>query len=141
LSAKQADYFYAQGNDYMIQIDEDKFFIATIASELEEADFLNHSCDPSCGIGGNLRIVAIRDIGPGEEVTIDYAMSESSEYEMNCKCSSSNCRGVVRGKDWRDRKLQMKYRGFFSDYLRKKIEIVTAAQKSEEFNLSNLKAA
>lgn len=121
LTTKEADKLYEKGNDYMIQIDDDLFFVATNKEELEDADFLNHSCNPNCGIKGTLRIVAMRDIKTGEEITFDYAMCESSDYKMRCNCRSSNCRKVITGNDWKIKELQKKYKGFFSDYLKNRI--------------------
>ena len=119
LSLKEADKLYGGGNDYMIQIDNDLFFVATTSSELEDADFVNHSCEPNCGIKGSLKFVAMRDINKGEEITIDYAMSESSDYQMICNCQNKNCRKIISGHDWKNKKLQQKYKGYFSDYLQK----------------------
>ncbi len=106
----------------MIQVGEGRFFAATNKKELEDADFVNHSCSPNCGIKNALKIVAMRDIKPGEEITIDYAMQECSEFRMKCRCGSRDCRKTVTGRDWKIRRLQKKYKGYFSDYLRKKID-------------------
>jgi uncharacterized protein len=35
--------------------------------------FLNHSCEPSAGFAGNTALAAMRDIGPDEELTTDFA--------------------------------------------------------------------
>jgi uncharacterized protein len=35
---------------------------------------VNHSCEPDVGMGGNVLLVSMRDIAPGEELTIDYAL-------------------------------------------------------------------
>ncbi|MEK6888602.1 MAG: SET domain-containing protein-lysine N-methyltransferase [Nanoarchaeota archaeon] len=121
LKTKDADKFYEKGEDYMIQVDDGLFFAATNKKELEDADFINHSCDPNCGIKDKLKIVAMRDIKPGEEITFDYAMCESSEYKMKCNCGSPNCRREISGNDWKLKKLQKKYTIFFSDYLKRKI--------------------
>ena len=121
LSTKEADALYEQGNDYMLQVDDDLFFVATNGEELEDADFLNHSCDANLGVRGSLRFVALRDIEAGEELTFDYAMTESSEWRMECGCGSSRCRGAVTGKDWRLPELRKRYAGFFSDYLERRI--------------------
>jgi len=129
LSAKEAGALYKKGNDYMIQVDHDTFFGATNKDELEVADFVNHSCDPNCGIKGKLRIVAMRDIDKGEEVAFDYAMTESSDYAMKCKCKSAYCRGVIHGDDWKLKDLQKRYNGFFSDYLQKKISSCLPGEK------------
>jgi uncharacterized protein len=36
--------------------------------------FLNHSCEPSVGFAGNVVLIAMRDISPGEELTTDDAL-------------------------------------------------------------------
>lgn len=121
MRTKEADELYKKGNDFMIQVDNDMFFVATNNNELEEADFLNHSCDPNCGITGRLKIVATRDIESGEEITFDYAMTESSGYSIGCKCGSKNCRMTITGNDWKLPNLQKRYNGFFSEYIQKKL--------------------
>ena len=118
---RDMDNLYSRGFDYGIQVGENEVFAATDDQELEDADFLNHSCDPNCGIGGSLKIVAMRDIEAGEEITFDYAMSESSHYEMPCRCGDKICRSVITGEDWKRSDLQKRYKGYFSDYLAKKI--------------------
>lgn len=121
LKTKYADRLYEKGNDYMIQVDDDLFFAAANKKELEDADFINHSCDPNCGINDSLKIVSIKNIQKGEEISIDYAMCESSDYEIKCQCGKNNCRKTITGNDWKIKELQKKYKGFFSDYIQKKI--------------------
>lgn len=113
---------YDQGNDYMIQIADDKYFAVTNLQELEDVDLVNHSCVPNCGMQGNFKIVAMRDIVPGEEITIDYAMVENSDYKLKCWCGNKTCRGVVTGHDWKEKRLQKKYKGYFTEYITGKIE-------------------
>jgi uncharacterized protein len=61
--------------------------------------FVNHSCEPSAQVRGRRHIYALRDIAPGEEVTIDYALTEEDpNWSMACACGSSICVGVVRPK-------------------------------------------
>lgn len=122
LSTTEANRLFDSGNDYMIQVGDNEFFVATNHEELEEADFINHSCDPNCGIRGSLQIVALRKILPGDEITYDYAMSESSDYQLSCRCLSGICREVITGNDWKNKELQLKYKGFFSGYLEIKID-------------------
>ena len=121
LSAEEADALYEKGNDYILQIEDDLFFATTKKSDIDDSDFLNHSCSPNCGIKGGFKIVAMREINQGEEITFDYAMSESSNYRMKCLCGSENCRKVITGNDWKIKELQDKYNGFFSEYLQRKI--------------------
>jgi SET domain-containing protein len=105
-----------------VQID-DRFFIAPL--ERSEQDrvmlFLNHSCEPNVGMRGEITFVAMRDIAPGEELTIDYAMIDSGSERMVCNCGEPACRGVITGRDWQRPELQRKYRRYFSPYLQEKI--------------------
>lgn len=58
--------------------------------------FLNHSCAPTCRVVGR-RLVALRDLAAGEELTFDYNATEWSMAEpFTCACGA--CGGsVVRG--------------------------------------------
>jgi uncharacterized protein len=86
------------------------------------ADWINHSCDPNVGFSGQISLVAMRDIAPGEEICFDYAMSDGSPIdEFDCVCGNPHCRGRVTGEDWRLAKLQERYRGYFSSYLARRI--------------------
>ncbi|MBS3141408.1 SET domain-containing protein-lysine N-methyltransferase [Candidatus Woesearchaeota archaeon] len=109
--------------DTYFQINDD-FFIAPISkNEIKDSMmFLNHSCNPNAGIEGNIVFVAMRDINEGEEINIDYAMSDSLEYELKCNCGNKNCRKIISGKDWMRKDLQKRYNGYFSSYLQKKIK-------------------
>lgn len=60
-------------------------------------EYLNHCCSPSAGVKGKNRIVAMRPLKRGEEVAIDYALSETYPlWHMRCRCGSRNCRKVVK---------------------------------------------
>lgn len=124
ISEAKAMKLFHQGFDYMLQVGEHDFFAAIDPSQVEDGDFINHSCSPNCGIKGALQLVAMRDIMPGEEITFDYAMTESSDYEIECHCGSLECRHVIRGTDWLLPELQSRYDSFFSKYLQDKINAV-----------------
>lgn len=103
-----------------IQVDADLYLVS--GDTPEAGDMLNHSCEPNCGLVGSQVIVAMRDIEVGEELSIDYAMCDASDYdEFTCLCEHSACRGVVTGMDWRNSELQVKYAGYFSPYLIRRI--------------------
>ncbi len=70
--------------------------------------FLNHSCQPNCELfqwtsedgedeeedwSRRMWLAAIRDIEPGEEMTIDYAWP--ADAAIPCLCNASNCRGWI----------------------------------------------
>ena len=122
IDTQKSDELFEKGNDHMIQVDDDLFFAAVKDGDSEDADYINHSCNSNCGIKDKLKIVAMKDINVGEEINIDYAMMESSDYNFKCNCSSSKCRGVVTGNDWKIPELQNRYRGYFSGYLQEKID-------------------
>jgi hypothetical protein len=84
--------FDEQQRHYIIQVEEGLFL--TPSDPTEAAEYVNHSCDPSAGLNGQIALVALRDIAPGEEVCFDYAMSESHAlFEFECRCGSPSCRG------------------------------------------------
>ena len=78
--------------------------------------FLNHSCDFNCEFDwltasdwngdpesveeescGGLYLSAVRNISPGEELTIDY--NWPAEFAIKCQCGAENCRGYVVSMD------------------------------------------
>ena len=110
-----------------LQVDDDLYIVGPEIPE--PGDFVNHSCDPTCGLNGNVLLVARRDIFPGDEITFDYAMSDSTDYdEFDCCCGSPECRGRITGNDWTQPALQERYDGFFSSYLDRKIEEARVAE-------------
>ena len=103
-----------------IQI-EDELYLAG-GPEPEPADFINHSCDPNCGLSGGTVLVARRPIHPQEELTFDFATVNASDFdEFDCGCGTARCRGRVTGQDWMLPDLQVRHRGFFSPYLARRI--------------------
>jgi hypothetical protein len=100
---------------FVMQWDEDLYSIEDGRGS-DDTYFINHSCEPNTWMDDMFTIVAKRDISPGEEITVDYAVFEvdptyASKWE--CKCGSSHCRKKVTGKDWMIPELQEKYKGHF----------------------------
>ncbi len=83
--------------------------------------FLNHSCEPNVGFNGNIVLIAMRDVSPGEELTTDYALFDDHDDTMECRCQTPSCRGTVGGRDWQRPDLQRKYGDYFSAYLLSRI--------------------
>lgn len=109
--------------DSAVQITDDLHLVALTPEEYEPVMlFLNHSCEPNVGFGGNVVLVAMRPIAAGEELTTDYALFDDYDGQMHCTCGAPGCRGVVDGRDWRRPELQQKYRGYFSWYLQRRID-------------------
>ena len=107
----------------VIQIEEGLFL--ETPDLLEASDFFNHCCDPNAGMTGQIGLVAMRNIEPGEEVCLDYAMCDGMSYdEFDCSCESTNCRGRVTGQDWSRPELWERYDGYFSPYLQRRIDAI-----------------
>jgi len=106
---------------HTIQIYDD-FYLAPMGMD-EPADYINHSCSPNAGLIGPIALVAMRVIAAGEEITFDYAMSDSSSFdEFDCACGTPACRGRVTGNDWKRPDLWNRYDGYFSTYLQRRID-------------------
>jgi hypothetical protein len=81
--------------------------------------YINHSCNPNSGIKDSIKIVAMKNIRRGEEVTIDYSTFESEKgWYLECQCKSKNCRHIIRSYEFLPPKLRQKYSDFISEYLK-----------------------
>ncbi len=72
--------------------------------------FLNHSCEPSAAFLLPNRIVALRMIQKGEEITIDYStVVHTLRWEMECWCGKTSCRRLLRSFQFLPPDLKEKY--------------------------------
>ena len=109
---------------YVVQVEEAQFLAPL--EPLDAAELINHCCQPTCGLSGQIALVALRRLRPGEEITFDYATSDGSSYdEFECACGTASCRGKITGRDWLLPDLQRRYRGWFSPYLTRRIATLT----------------
>jgi len=69
-----------------------------------EAQWINHSCDPNCETAeekGRIFVVARRDLKKGIELFIDYRLEPAGrrtkklESLFKCRCDSAKCRGTM----------------------------------------------
>ena len=105
-----------------IQIAEGLHLVALTEEEYEPVMlFINHACEPNVGFAGNVVLVAMRDVGAGEELTTDYALFDTAPGTMACRCATRSCRRTIRGTDWQVPELQARYRGYFSSYVQHRI--------------------
>jgi len=59
-------------------------------------DHVNHHCAPNAAFGPRRQLVALRPIGPHEEVTIDYSTTEADPaWAMSCACGAAECRNML----------------------------------------------
>lgn len=56
--------------------------------------FINHSCEPNVALISKRKVVALKDIPPDTEITMDYSLTEAQPDWLlkNCKCGSKHCR-------------------------------------------------
>ncbi len=62
--------------------------------------YVNHSCQPNSYmkiIHGHILFYALRDIHPGEEITLDYVESYHPDTKR-CRCRAPGCRGTINLK-------------------------------------------
>jgi SET domain-containing protein len=89
---------------FLFVVDHDTCIDAFIGGN--DARYINHSCEPNCEAvvaegEGEIWIVALRDIMPGEELVYDYGYileDESVEEALRrypCYCGSAKCRGTI----------------------------------------------
>jgi hypothetical protein len=110
-----------------IQVEEELYLVSGLDGP---ADWVNHSCNPNCGLSGQIALVAMRRLEPGEEVCFDYAMSDGSPYDQfRCGCGAQECRGDITGEDWARPELWKRYGGHFSPYLQRRIDAQLAASR------------
>ena len=89
------------GSDYCMNIGEGRALEPTAPFR-----YVNHSCEPNCEFDFfDLRdagetetrrrvfLIALREIKPGEELTIDYNWSAASA--IPCRCQAPSCRGWI----------------------------------------------
>ena len=105
-----------------LQLNSDTYLLS--GDVPEAGDMINHSCEPNCGIAGTSSVQTLRDIEIGEELTFDYAMSDSSQYdEFTCACGKDKCREKITRMDWQKKDLQSNYRNYFSSYIESLIKL------------------
>jgi SET domain-containing protein len=59
--------------------------------------YINHSCEPNSYMKilyGHILFIALRDIRPGEEITLDYESTLHSN-DKRCTCGAPSCRGTI----------------------------------------------
>jgi cyanophycin synthetase len=106
---------------YTIQVDHDLHLVPPVPLA-----YLNHSCDPNCGVlirSGieSIELFTLRTIAPGEEMTLDYETFET-EFEAltgPCLCGTASCRKKLVGYAGLPPERRKFYGLYVAEYLRK----------------------
>lgn len=81
---------------------------------------INHSCIPNVGKQDNTRLITMRHIKKGEELTTDYGFQLNNDwFKLQCKCGTAKCRGTITGKDW---KLLLDQKNWFAQHLKEALK-------------------
>ena len=85
--------------------------------------FTNHSCEPNVFFDTtNMKMIALRDIQPGEEFRFFYP---STEWKMarpfSCNCQAKNCLGTIGGASQLFKALIQQHR--LTDFIIKKLSM------------------
>lgn len=82
--------------------------------------FMNHHCEPNLAVEEDgVSYIALKDIKAGEELTFDYSISEYSDWDMQCSCSSPDCRKIIRSVDKLPKDFFLKYFPFIPRYFQR----------------------
>jgi len=92
----------------------------TIILMQEPEVYINHACDPNTyvkTINGIRKVLAMRDIKTGDEITYDYTINGDNAGTFECKCGAKNCRRIYTGSFFKlPRELQIKYLPYLDDW-------------------------
>jgi uncharacterized protein len=101
-------------------IEIDKLYIPANLNHIKPINYFNHSCNPNIGFDSDDNYVAIKNISKGAELLLDYSfLNSNSDYKMKCSCGSKNCRKVITGNEWKNKKFTEKNKKHFVSSLRK----------------------
>lgn len=82
-------------NIYIVEISDTEAVDASF--DTSGLKYVNHSCAPNARLqvrNRRIEIFAIRDLNPGDELTVDYGTTHH-EGTLPCKCGAPNCRKFI----------------------------------------------
>ena len=77
---------------YISQLDTDHYIDGSVGGN--ETQYINHSCEPNADvlvIDRFMIVFALREILPGEEITVDY-LNSFDQVKTLCQCRTASCR-------------------------------------------------
>jgi SET domain-containing protein len=85
-----------QGRARITELEADGYIDGSVGGNGTE--YINHSCEPNADahvVDGHLGIIPLRDIAPGEEITVDY-LNSFDEDQTVCQCRSASCKEKIK---------------------------------------------
>jgi uncharacterized protein len=89
----------SNGKLYLFELDDNRCIDGSFNGN--DAKYVNHSCDPNCEVeieNDEIWYIALRDINPYEEITVDYKFDETPPIDI-CRCGCKNCRGLILSEE------------------------------------------
>ncbi len=134
-TSNELTYLSREHVDYAIEIEDDLYLAPDSEETLEESRLIRHSCNPNLGFSGQSGIVAMRDIMPDEELTIDYAMAYTRMESFDCECKTDLCRNVISADDHMHPDVRSRYRGYFVNHMERRHQVFAEGDSyMEKFN-------
>ncbi|MBY0374618.1 MAG: hypothetical protein K2Q23_11530, partial [Bryobacteraceae bacterium] len=92
-------------------------------------------------VSGAREVLALRDIGPGDELTYDYCINSSGDTVWQCSCTSPHCRGRIHSDFFHlPHSLQLEYLPLLDDwYVRENAGRVEALRRDQISNNTALR--
>jgi len=84
------------GNEYIFALDSETDLDGSV--EWNQARWVNNSCEPNCVarlLDDQVWIIALRDIGSGDEITFNYSYDLDNYQEHPCHCGAATCVGFI----------------------------------------------
>jgi len=108
ITTEEADARYAEADQaehpHVLLFIVDKRTVVDAGVNGNEAQYINHSCEPNCEVRISRKrifIVAREDIAAGAELTYDYNLEREgdedakTERRFACRCGARICRGTM----------------------------------------------
>lgn len=83
------------GYHYALELYPGFYLAERKVSELDSADFINHSCSPNCKIVDKFVMVTRRNIEKDAELTADFSNHSDKGQKFVCNCGGKNCRKTI----------------------------------------------
>jgi len=83
------------GYHYALELYPGFYLAERSVTELDSADFINHSCNPNCEIVNQFTMITAKPIAQDQELTADFSNHTNTGKSFVCNCGADNCRKVI----------------------------------------------
>ena len=116
ISAEDIQYLSADEQNHTMYVGDGNYIIMGSPER-----FINHSCEANAYTKSG-KVIAMRDIKQGEEITCDYSLTSVDTWKMKCFCGSKRCRGVIEGDLLqKDASFRRKHTEYIEEWMKREI--------------------